>query len=438
MVAVDPTYPLYPLTCILASTGVLLVLLTSFVRHNWNLGVTFLCFWLFVETLTGAIDTILWSDNADIKFYVYCDIVSRLQVITSVVKPMSTFIITRRLYTIASLQSVELPDKSARRWNLLVEWSLGLFIPLLIGGPIYYIDQVFQFQVLEGFGCTNAAYPSVFYIVIIQSWAIIPPILSIMVYYPRVVRIFYRQSRDINSFLRSNGSITRTKYLRILALASIDLLLTLPIGIVGIVLDATSLRAENGHGFYPGWTAVHSTLNWEPQSTSYADLQASGTATLALQYFGFWTSPILAFAVFGLFGLTDDARASYWYIVCTICGWFGWTPAARTGNSHSSMGSMEFCARPQDMVMLDAETGSHPSFIEKDMIPSGRKVDDCSQGSALARKAESVELDDTETNSGQTESSRHKCASNATQPGDTDEGLIRESRSDAANETSSA
>lgn len=236
------------------------------------------------------------------------------------------------------------------------------------------------------------------------------------------MRIFYRQSRDINSFLRSNGSITRTKYLRILALASIDLLLTLPIGIVGIVLDATSLRADNGHGFYPGWTAVHNTLNWAPQSTSYADLRAYGTATLALQYFGFWTSPILAFAVFGLFGLTDDARASYWNIFCTISGWFGWACAARTGNAHSSMGSMEFCARPQEMSeMLDAEMGfvrnpvkrtssslirtcsSHPSFIEKDMIPSDRKADDCSQGCALS-KADSIEPDDSELNSEQTES----------------------------------
>lgn len=129
MGAADPTYPLYPIASILAATLLLLVLLTSFIRQNWNLGVTFLCFWIFLENLTGAANTIIWSDNADIKHYVYCDIgvyftpllsgcsntlpVSHLDMITCVVKPMATLIITRRLYLIASLQSVELPSKSA-------------------------------------------------------------------------------------------------------------------------------------------------------------------------------------------------------------------------------------------------------------------------------------------------------------------------------------
>ena len=72
--AVDPTYPLYPTACILAVAMLLLVLLTSYVRQSWNLGVTFLCFWLCLECLTAGIDAIIWSDNADVKLYVYCDI----------------------------------------------------------------------------------------------------------------------------------------------------------------------------------------------------------------------------------------------------------------------------------------------------------------------------------------------------------------------------
>ena len=72
--AVDPTYPLYPIACILAAVMLLLVLLTSFVRQSWNLGLAFLCFWLFFENLTNAINAIIWSDNADVKYYAYCDI----------------------------------------------------------------------------------------------------------------------------------------------------------------------------------------------------------------------------------------------------------------------------------------------------------------------------------------------------------------------------
>ena len=73
MGAVDPTYPLYPIASILSAVLLLFVLLTSFIRQNWNLGVAFLCFWLFLENLTAGINAVIWSDNADVKLYVYCD-----------------------------------------------------------------------------------------------------------------------------------------------------------------------------------------------------------------------------------------------------------------------------------------------------------------------------------------------------------------------------
>ena len=74
MRAADPTYPLYPLASLSSALLLLLVLLTGFVRQSWNLGVAFLCFWLFWEILAEGINAIIWSDNADIKLYVYCDI----------------------------------------------------------------------------------------------------------------------------------------------------------------------------------------------------------------------------------------------------------------------------------------------------------------------------------------------------------------------------
>ena len=127
--AVDPTYPLYPVASILSAVMLLLVLLTSFVRHSWNLGVAFLCFWLFWGNLTYGINGILWSDNGDVKAFAYCDIgklrpmharilistspATRLHIIVNVVKPMATLIITRRLYLITSLRSVEPPTKAA-------------------------------------------------------------------------------------------------------------------------------------------------------------------------------------------------------------------------------------------------------------------------------------------------------------------------------------
>jgi hypothetical protein len=72
--AVDPTYPLYPIVCITCATLLLLLLATNIVRQSWSLGLLFLCFWLFWEVLTLGINAVLWSDNADVKLDVYCDI----------------------------------------------------------------------------------------------------------------------------------------------------------------------------------------------------------------------------------------------------------------------------------------------------------------------------------------------------------------------------
>ena len=74
MGTVDPTFPLFPIAAILGTTMMFLVLLSSFVRQKWNLGVAFLCFWLMVDLAVGSAGLIIWSDNGIVKDYVFCDI----------------------------------------------------------------------------------------------------------------------------------------------------------------------------------------------------------------------------------------------------------------------------------------------------------------------------------------------------------------------------
>ena len=170
--------------------------------------------------------------------------------------------------------------------------------------------------------------------------------------------MFYRQNRDVNDFLRSDTSVSRTNYFRILALASVDIVLTLPFGIVNIVLSAMAFAREVGLPFYWGWTLLHT--DWEPVSYSYAEIKAGGTGTLAQLYFSQWTSPVLAFVIFGLFGLTSEARASYWRIACRIGACYGLrsTPRAQKAQA-SSFGEMEFGVRQQDRSasLGDVEVG---------------------------------------------------------------------------------
>ncbi|VDB95844.1 unnamed protein product [Peniophora sp. CBMAI 1063] len=366
MAAVTPVYPWLTIAYCLASVMLLLVLLTGIIRQNSNLGVTLLCFWLFSENLTAAVNTVVWADNAEVKLYVWCDIVSHLREIAFVVKPMATLIITRRLFLIAtSLQSTDFAREAVNRRDIAIEWILGLVIPLLVAGPIYYLNQYARFEVDERLGCTDATSFSVVELLTMESWTILPPLVSIIFYYPKVVRVFYRQVRDHSSTLYSHYSASeRTNYMRILLLASVDILLTLPFGIVNITLNLVA--ALSPPAFFPlylGWSLLHS--DWDPVVYTYTDQQIIGSAKLAQYYFTSWTSPVLAFAIFGLLGLTREARASYRSVISAVCGRLGWKRAlwART-TGHSSLGDIEFGMRPTSTSMFDVETGTrHPSVL---------------------------------------------------------------------------
>ncbi|KZV72081.1 STE3-domain-containing protein [Peniophora sp. CONT] len=253
---------------------------------------------------------------------------------------MATLILSRQLYLIASLRSVELPGKEAKRKNLAIELILGLVIPVLVAGPLYYIVQKRRFQVVEGFGCASYEDNSVLGILVIWTWSVIPPLFSIVIYYPTVVRVLYRQNRDVKHVISSDDSITHTNYLRILALANIDILLTLPIGIASVILVVKDTLSSTSLSFYSGWTYVHT--EWDPLSASYAELIASGTFTVAEVYFVHWAPVFLSFVIFGLFGISAEARAAYCHAIFTVGCWFGWKPDPSACGLHSMLSTMEF------------------------------------------------------------------------------------------------
>ncbi|VDC07995.1 unnamed protein product [Peniophora sp. CBMAI 1063] len=366
---VDPTYPLLPTAAFLGAGMLLLVLLGSLIRQRYSLGVMLLCLWLLFENVTNGYNFIVWSDNAYIKHLVYCDIVSHLQMMTIIAKPMSTFVITHRLYVIAGTRSTFPPSAAETRRNAIIEWVLGLVVPLLVGGPIYYIVQEARFQVQEGFGCGSASYSSVLYILLIQSWSIIPPILSIALHYPRVVRVFYLQSRDIGDIMLSVGRVSRAHYFRLLALASIDILITLPFGIVVLVLVVTTGLSEDSLPFYPGWDIVHK--NWEPTGFAYSETSLS-VSSLAEYYFSYWTSPILSFVIFALLGLTKQARATYWDII-RACGSCVCRRRASGANRQSQeLATKKLSAGQHRITSLSIDIGKHPEFSIDIDVPSAR------------------------------------------------------------------
>ena len=176
-----------------------------------------------------------------------------------------------------------------------------------------------------------------------------------------MARFLYQQGKANTAFLGSNdtsGSVSRTDYARLLALASIDIILTLPIGITNIVLVVISSLHVAPIPFYWGWSFLHA--DWEPVASSYAELKANGTANVALFYVSRWDPVVLTLAIFGLFGLTREARSSYRHVIGTAISWYRrkstrCSPSAGTGPS--TLDDIEFRAGQQgEISFANAET----------------------------------------------------------------------------------
>ena len=126
-------------------------------------------------------------------------------------------------------------------------------------------------------------------------------------------------------------------------------------GVVILIFNVV-LSRENGERlpFYTGWAAVHTGL--VPPGIDYAQLRsfAQGRTVLVHLYFAFGTTPVLAFTIFGLFGLTKEARTSYWSALSIITRVFGWEPAFTTSKQDEyALDTIEFVAPPQERTSED-------------------------------------------------------------------------------------
>ena len=133
--------------------------------------------------------------------------------------------------------------------------------------------------------------------------------------------------------------------MRILTIGCIDVLITLPVGILFVITEAVEIHeshAELGTSiWYPGWTFTHT--NWGPEPISWADLTGQLTWQLVTVFLYWWSSVILALAIFALLGFTSETRRSYGKIISAIGRFF---KGQQRPNALPELGEITFNHRP--------------------------------------------------------------------------------------------
>lgn len=110
---------------------------------------------------------------------------------------------------------------------------------------------------------------------------------------------------QFREFLSSkNSTLTVNRYFRLMALATIELLCTIPIATYFLYLNASS-----GILPYNGWADLH--FNWSHVGQFPATIWRLSHTTVVAQEMTRWLVVICAYIFFGFFGFAAEARRNY-------------------------------------------------------------------------------------------------------------------------------
>ncbi|KZV63604.1 hypothetical protein PENSPDRAFT_691512 [Peniophora sp. CONT] len=351
-----------------------------------------LCLGLFVETLLAGVNTIVWAANADVKATWYCDFYSHFTIWMNILKPACTFVITRRLYHVAARRSVEAASKAKRNWNLVVEIGAVVALPAVVTGPFYYVVQAARFAIVEGFGPTNAPSADILQILLLESWVIGLSLISVFFYCPRIVWVFYHFKRDTGRYLSNDGVVGSINYGRILALGLLDALITFPIAVANISLQVKgNIQAFGFIPFYYGWSTVHPPGWSQVVIFTKEELLAEPASTNALTYVSLWSSVVLGYAIFFLFGFTREARMSYLHGIRKIFG-IHRPSSSYTTERREHLSSIAFGSRPAALEPASPINTTHESPISAD---SAEDAPEMKQQSPVEHSSELAAISDT-------------------------------------------
>ncbi|PPQ94223.1 hypothetical protein CVT25_006649 [Psilocybe cyanescens] len=320
----------------------------------WNTGTCLYMAWTGLSCLNQFVNSIIWNRNAINWSPTWCDISSRFIVGSAVAIPAASLCINRRLYHISSVRSVTI-SKAEKRRDVMVDLSIGLGIPLL-EMILQYIVQGHRFNIFEDVGCypfTYNTWPA--YILVFCPPVAIGVVSAV---YAILSIIQFNKSRSqFNDLLSGHNNLTSSRYVRLMCLAGIEVLCTVPIGSYALYLNA-------GHGGirpWISWADTHYAFSrvdqfpavlWRTNRVSESSIELTR-----------WLVIVCAFIFFGFFGFADEARKNYRSYMQSVAKRVGISTAS-FGNSSgvfSSTGSKVIGSNGKVRPVL-------PTFVHQDFL----------------------------------------------------------------------
>jgi pheromone a factor receptor len=142
---------------------------------------------------------------------------------------------------------------------------------------------------------------------------------------------FYKREHQFRQIMSTNRTLNRSRYFRLMALSSIEILGTIPLGTYWIVFNASK-----GIQPWKGWAWEHADYSRVEQVPAFA-WKADPGAVTGLEAFR-WSLVACAFIFFAFFGFADEARQHYRLVYTSLASRMGITTSSGStllGSSHA-------------------------------------------------------------------------------------------------------
>lgn len=318
----------------------------------WNVGCILYIAWVGSYNLIQFIDCVVWRDNAINWAPVWCDIVIRILFVTPHAILAASLVINRRLYKIASTSSVSI-SRAERRRAIMVDLAIGLGIPIATMIVMWFI-QGHRFNIYQGVG-PLAPIPNTYFQMFVTNGVCIIIGLISAGFCIGTLRAFMKRRRQFSDLLASNSNLTFNRYLRLMALAGIELLATIPLSVWLLVRDTQQdIYVWKGLGdMHSGYSRIeqYPTIEWM--------LDPTARQSLTLQP---WLTISCACVFFVFFGLAEEARTHYRLAFTSVAKRLGLSTAGGASSGGSSWSPSK-----------GSKTGaSIPSFVQRS-APTARR-----------------------------------------------------------------
>ncbi|EIN05671.1 STE3-domain-containing protein [Punctularia strigosozonata HHB-11173 SS5] len=360
----------------------------------WNVGTVLYMLWTAVGCLNNFVNSIVFKHNAINWAPVWCDISSRLIIGTSVAIPAAALCITRRLYHITTCEQV-MQTRADKRRQIIQDLLIALGIPIL-EMIIYYIPQGHRFDIFEDIGCQPEMFNTPVAIALVSAWPIAIGAVS-AVYCVLTLHAFFKRAQGLKSLasLAMHENLNISRYWRLMALASVDLLLTIPLNSWVLWMDTVRQPVFK----WVSWADTHSNFSRVVQWPRVIwSIDSMTVSALEVQR---WSPIICAFIFFAFFGFAQEAKANYSRAYWSVARKFGHTKSTAsttrfsTGYGSSKPSNMQTSLPTymggdfQDSLAIDTKVapfGSDEVFAEK-QFASFSPTDSSTSGSSFSPTA---------------------------------------------------